>query len=224
MCPEDFREWLDQLSLLSGSGYDLERIGLLEDGSSVDPYNLIDEGSALWAASIKALPAHALCTRLVCDPTVRSWVADIHSVGQKFRAARAEELANGAPRGTGRDLIGGLLLRASESGKAGAMMLACGFGASLDSLPEPEPHRRAPKDGLSHDLRRGLILAADRTVRRLTSYPQGIALGDNPEADRRAEQRLIHAAARQIGSKWTLSGIYNERELAQRQVKLRSRH
>lgn len=174
MCPEEIADalwWLIDLDL-------------------IDPDEL-----SLRASATRTLPIFALCLRLQSDPMFGRWVSELHELEPTFREARASELVKGAPRKTGRELLTHLLLVAAKTGRASRVMTLCSFAAPPNAPLNPHDPKRRPKNGRDHAKCLSLAQAADRVVRRLVAYPLGIEAECNSEAQRKAENRLIKAAA-----------------------------
>lgn len=184
MCPEDLA-WA--LELLAGpyTFSDDER-----------PFGVSrDDGAGLSAAYRQALPTLALGYRLWADTQVCAWLQDLESMDDPSH--RIAELAKGAPRGVGRQVIAEMLTRAVRGGGRSQFVTVGAFAAFEGAVREDHDPKRAPKHGV-HDLTLGLATTADRIVRALVAYPNGIEPAKNPEAARRAAQRLLQEVAAKI--------------------------
>lgn len=174
MCPEEIADrlwWLIDLGLIGPSELSLR------------------------ASATRTLPLFALCLRLQSDPTFRAWVSDLHDLEPTFRVGMASEMAKGAPRGVGRELVTHLLLVGALTGKASRIMSQCTFAAFPDGELNAHDPKRRPKNGRDHAKCLSLAQSADRLARRIAAYPRGLEPAENTEAKKKAERRLVESAA-----------------------------
>lgn len=172
MCREQIDNWLGQV---------LDLVELPRDGGP-------DSSPAMRSAFANRLAAITLCTRMAVDPTVRRWVTELAAIEPAFREGRALDLARGAPKGQARELIADMLLEAARRGGPDSLLNLAPVSAFLDGEPDPrQPQRRVQVRVLESKTE-----TADRIVRRLVAYPDGIPATDS---EQRAEQRLLREAA-----------------------------
>ena len=175
MCREQISSWLEQVRDL---------VELPENGD-------LDSSPAMRAAFADRLAALCLCARMAVDPTVRRWVEELAAIEPAFREGRAVELAQGAPKGQARRLVADLLLEAANRGGPDRLLNLAPVSAVLDG----EPQQHQPQRRVQGRVVESKALTADRVVRRLVAYPDGVTAS---ESELRAEQRLLREAASSI--------------------------